>query len=231
MYFRDLVNTKIWLIKKKVYPQQGQITEKFEIGRWISLLSCLSSVTRIVEIGVWNGKGTSQCILKGAKRRVSMDNLQIFGLEVSGEMIKKARRVIRKESRYSLLWGGVVSSEDENLLVDNLSEIEAKWWTEDKENLDRAPNRLPDLPNDISLLILDGGEFTSYAEFKRLEKRCKGFVVLDDVNARKNFKTHHELMKNSEWVCIAHSDERNGFSIFKSKRVTSSTDYQRELGS
>lgn len=87
-----------------------------------------------------------------------------------------------------------------------------------KYNLQESPNCLEKIPLQIDLLILDGGEFTSYSEFKILKSRCKGFIILDDVKSRKNREVHSELIMDDTCTLIVESNDRNRFSIWCKKR-------------
>jgi hypothetical protein len=42
----------------------------------------------------------------------------------------------------------------------------------------------PNLPKVFDVILLDGGEFTTYYEFQLLKNRCK-ILMLDDINVDK----------------------------------------------
>lgn len=144
-------------------------------------------------------------------------SVRVIGLESSKKMYEEARRELQSEAKYSLLWGTVIDPRDEFLEINQLSELESVWWIQDKYNLQESPNCLEKIPLQIDLLILDGGEFTSYSEFKTLKSRCKRFIVLDDVKSRKNREVHSELIMDDTWALIVESNDRNGFSIWCKK--------------
>jgi hypothetical protein len=78
-----------------------------------------------------------------------------------------------------------------------------------------CPNVIEILPNFIDLLLLDGGEFSTYSEFKALEDRLIGWVLLDDTNTRKCKKLFLELSESDSYNLIYSSDERNGVAVFR----------------
>lgn len=103
----------------------GKISLDSELGKWISLLSSTNSVQDIVEIGVWNGRGSSKCILQGLNSRDTQAPVRVIGLESSKKMYEEARRELRSEAKYLLLWGTVIDSSDKFLEINQLSELES----------------------------------------------------------------------------------------------------------
>jgi hypothetical protein len=75
------------------------------------------------------------------------------------------------------------------------------------------------LPNDIDLLILDGGPFTGYDEFCLLRARSR-YIVLDDTIDIKNFQVYQEIRINPKYYDIVLDDpkDRNGFLICRRKK-------------
>lgn len=215
MWFKKYVQSKFYFLKKRIVKQRGQIGPNSELGRWITLLSSLDSVKNIVEFGVWNGRGSSLCILQGVEKRIIKKEVSILGFEINKEKYEEARKVLRKSTNYVLLYGGILDLDDNFLELNNLTKVEDEWWVIDQKNLETSSNYFTRVPLQIDLLILDGGEFTSYSEFKKLESRCKGFIVLDDIKVRKNRRVHFELSSNFSWACITSEDERNGYSIWR----------------
>ena len=70
----------------------------------------------------------------------------------------------------------------------------------------------------IDLLILDGGEYCSYGEFNKL-KDIVDFIILDDTNTIKNYKTAEIIRKSPDQYEILADDtnERNGFMVCRKK--------------
>lgn len=192
---------------------KGQISERTEVGRWILLLSSLLETVNVVEIGVWNGLGSTQLILKGRELRSSNSGCAI-GLESNKRMFDLAKKNLAKAQGYSCLFGTVVSTEE--LDIDALNPQEEHWLNEDLKDLEGAPYILGLLPDDIDLLILDGGEFSTFSEFKKLQSRVRGYIVLDDTNVRKCSRILAEL-DHAIWQVIFTSRERNGTAVLRRK--------------
>ena len=205
-----LHNLKLMISEGFVTKFKGQINQKHEIGRWISLLASLEYIKIIVEIGVWNGLGTSKMIEKGLSDRAKND-YRVIGLETNQVMFKKALINLRKIKEYELIWGSIVSEQE--LDVENLSPLESEWLKKDCLDLKKAPNVLEKIPNAIDLLILDGGEFSTYSEFKKLQSRVTQWIILDDTYTRKCRRILKEISHFPDWKVFYISEERNGTAI------------------
>ena len=194
--------------------EEGQITLTSEIGRWIFLLSSLESVKVIVEIGVWNGRGSSNLVCRGIESNLNKPrDIVAFGLEISSDQYRIANKALRRYPFYRLIHGKIV--EEYQLDHAGLNFNEEKWIIEDIKNMKLCPNVIEILPNVIDLLLLDGGEFSTYSEFKVLEDRLAGWVILDDTNTRKCKNLFLELSESDSFNLIYSSDERNGVAVFR----------------
>ncbi len=188
----------------------GQISSHNEVGRWIKMISSLESVKSIVEVGTWNGKGSSKCIAAGVLQRANAD-CHVVGFEVNPKMFSKAKRNLSRFGFFEVVFGSVVS--EEHLDRVGLSEQELEWFQKDLEWIRAAPFSLDRVPKEIDLLILDGGEFSTYAEFRELEGRLNSWLILDDTRTRKCSKILSDLEKNSNYKIIYTSLERNGTAV------------------
>lgn len=196
--------------------KRGQIDAQSNIGRWIQLISSLDEVKTIVEIGTWNGLGSSKLIARGVLSNKNRSNcVNVTGIEASLEMKKLASKHLKKYDFYKLVWGHIVVASQ--LDGSDLTLEESAWFENDLKNLLNSPNVLSQLPEEIDMLVLDGGEFSTFAEFKTLESRLKGWIVLDDTNTRKCKRVYDEMKKSASFNLIFSSEERRGTAIFKIK--------------
>lgn len=191
---------------------RGQISDGSEIGRWIALLSSLTEIKMIVEIGAWNGRGSSRMILKGVQSK-PRESTNIIGLEANPLFFKKAKRYLSRFPNYQLLYGAVVQPSELDDYELNIDEI--SWFQNDLKDLISAPYILELLPNSIDLLILDGGEFSTYGEYVKLQSRVTGWIILDDIYTRKCRRIMSSLSDQSEWALVFESRERNGTAVLK----------------
>ena len=69
---------------------------------------------------------------------------------------------------------------------------------------------------DFGIVLIDGSEFTGMAEFKQIYGAK--FILLDDINAFKNYANYHQLLQDPNYELIEKDLVlRNGFAIFKRK--------------
>ena len=183
------------------------------------LISSLSEVSRIVEIGTWNGQGSTKLICLGVsqKSKIERSKVQFHGYEIHPGMFKKALRIQERFSFLHLHHGSIVKSSE--LDSHELTPIESVWFDADKKLIDECPNVLDTIPNSIDLLVLDGGEFSTFAEFLTLRPRVSTWIVLDDTNVRKCNKVVEILKKDTEFNLVFESKERNGVAIFRRKSL------------
>ena len=65
----------------------------------------------------------------------------------------------------------------------------------------------------FDVLLLDGGEFTTYHEFQILKNRCK-ILMLDDINTDKCKLIVNEIEHDPSWKIIKRENiKRNGYLI------------------
>ena len=64
------------------------------------------------------------------------------------------------------------------------------------------------------VVLLDGGEFSTYSEFLKLKEITKT-LILDDTNELKNRKVLQALNNDSRWQAEIISNDRNGFAIYR----------------
>lgn len=206
----------LWAIWPKLkHTRMGQIHSKTELGSWITLIASLRNVKTIVDVGTWSGAGSTLCVAKGVRRKLPLDRhgSRVLGFEIDEVMVAKARRRLKSFDFVKVVYGSLVDSKA--LDEDSLSQDESSWLKADLEKMQRAPLVLGQVPASIDLLILDGGEFSSQAEFLTLRDRISDWVVLDDIRTRKNKKVFGFLVADDSFSLVWATDERNGAAIFR----------------
>jgi len=198
---------------------QGQIQLNTELGK-ILYHFCRNNqnIKTVVEIGTWYGAGSTECIILGLNDS-KKDNVSFFTLETNQQMYNVAVNWWKDKlpEWAKLIHGGIVNSnemDDSNLGYQHPDE--SKWFKEDKNALASCPNVLNQLPNEIDLLFLDGGEFTTKAEFFKLENRSK-IIILDDTTARKckDIRTYVIDNQTKYKILFDQPEYRNGIMGFE----------------
>lgn len=195
----------------------GQMGRESELGRWIILLCSLESVTRVVEIGTWRGNGTTRRISEGFKQHRTSRS-QAVCLEFNRKMAAEAANRYRRNQQITIVWGRLVGPDDYD--VHDLSTDEAQWLKRDMADAAEAPLVWDQLPDEIDLLILDGGEFSTQAEFFALKDRCTGWIALEDTRTRKCREIVRSITSGDlpDFTIVFESMERNGVMLLR--RVT-----------
>ena len=194
----------------------GQVSEKSDIGRLIYALCSLSTTRRVVEIGTWNGLGSTRIMCRAASKRPK-NSIEILSVEANEGLHRQAKKNLRKFRKFgflALLHGSVVT--DSQLLKSNLSATEEMWIEADRRDILAAPNLRNKIPSDIDLLLLDGGEFSTYAEYQALKPLVSTFILLDDTNTRKCQRIIEEI-ENDDFYLVWKSSERNGTALLSRK--------------
>ena len=70
----------------------------------------------------------------------------------------------------------------------------------------------PNIPEIFDVVLLDGGEFTTYYEYQLLKNRCK-ILMLDDVKSDKCRLIAQEIVSDPTWKIVKQGDVRCGYLI------------------
>jgi hypothetical protein len=187
---------------------RGQIQLDSNAGKFITETCSRNDISTIVEIGTWEGGGSTQCVLQG----IQNTNKSFFTIECCLDKYKIALEGKPNLKNVHYLFGKIIEVED--LDQNNLSGAEQGWIRSDIEAMNQCPNVLGLLPNQIDFLILDGGEFSTRAEFLKLKDRAKT-ILLDDTRPRKNRLNFAELSEDVNYKTIIDSPERHGWAVFE----------------
>ena len=207
---------------------EGQLRPQSRAGIILYNLAKEANNKVFVEIGSWNGRGSTRCIMNALIHR--LDGCQLHSLEVNKEFHEIAQRFwdkkLRKyntviQSKLNLIWGRVVNEQD----VPSLEEVmkskhsHDRWPVFYREFFDACtagcPNVIEQIPQKIDVLVLDGGEFTTYADYQILKDRSK-IIFCDDSAKYKCEKVRAELLEDENFRTL-HDEPttRNGFCVFE----------------
>jgi len=212
--FRNVLRSLYRPITSRLTFQfSGQIKKKHQIGRWIEFISSLPGVESIVEVGTWNGRGSSKAIVRGVLRKTRNGDYstKVWGFEVNPRMFEVAKKSLANYRFFTVVFGSLVSVLDFDRI--NLTKTELDWLNQDEIWVKNAPFVLSEVPDKIDLLILDGGEFSSQAEFMVLKSRVSQWIILDDTNTRKCRTILEGVKKGGEFEIIWESNERHGTAV------------------
>lgn len=202
----------------------GQVNRGSKLGEIIYNLCLQDDVKNIVEIGTWNGMGSTKCIYDAISEKKG--EYLVYSLECNAEFHNIALinyKNLPRLNNFNLILGTIISPDDNMDPMNNFDDIffkqysrdiQKSWYIEDLENCKNVSNVLNIIPDKIDLLILDGGEFSSLSEYQKLKDRTTYFI-LDDVNTIKNNEVAILMRSDSNYQIIHDSNDRNGFLVSK----------------
>ena len=201
----------------------GQINRGSFLGDFLYEEAQKEYNKNFVEIGTWNGQGSTWCILEGLINS-GREDYNFFSLEIDPEFYRQALDFLPKLYNFFPVLGKVtdktldLEEQDESCFFGYDKNTQMGWLKHDLVNLEKAPNVLHKIPQQIDLLVLDGSEFQGFQEWEILAPRSKT-IVLDDTNTLKFDKVKKIIFKNKERYEIVKSEEhdRQGFLIYKNK--------------
>jgi len=186
----------------------------------ITRLSSDLSNKFFLEIGTWNGLGSTKYFIDELSNR--NDNYIFYSLECNSDKAKESQELYKNSdvNKIKILNEVIWNKEPSNfyeIFPECLSnDLYKKWNDVDIINMKKCNIFLErnDLPIIFDVLLLDGGEFTTYYEFQLLKNRCK-YLLLDDINVAKCAKILEEIKNEPEkWkIIIENKNIRNGFMV------------------
>jgi hypothetical protein len=189
----------------------AEITLQDSFGKNIHDTILKYNLTNNLEIGSWDGTGSTKCFIEAMK---TFQDKQLFCLEISKDRFSS---LIQNTSMYSWIHcyntTSVTTQEMEsfdtlwsspfNKLSFSREEV-LRWYTENISEMNEHPisyfsqykNRKYDG------VLIDGSEFTGYSEFEYIRDKARVIFLDDCCKAMKTTRCLHELESSQEWECI-----------------------------
>ena len=191
-------------------------------------------ISTILEIGSSSGDGSTEAFVQGISKNKNHPTL--FCMEVSKPRfaaLKKRYENVSNVKCYNVSSVPLEAfpSENEvrgfyNAVNSNLRQYGCErvlgWLRQDIEYVktSQAPQNGIEIikhENNITnfdVVLIDGSEFTGIAEFKLVYGAR--FILLDDINAFKNYANYQFLLNDSNYKLIERNiNLRNGYAVFK----------------
>jgi hypothetical protein len=198
--------------------QIGQINLDSQIGKYLYELSLNNKLSTFLEIGTWNGLGSTKCFIEGFKQRSTP--FTFYSLECNTEKCNFANELYKTIDNVHILNETILNTMPDDIFTifpEILKDTELNYWNSiDFNNMKDKKlflNRT-DIPEMFDVLLLDGGEFTTWYEYQQLKDKCR-IIIMDDTNTCKCKKIVQDLKNQpNKWNLIFESDERNGCAAF-----------------
>ena len=178
------------------------------------------SIRTVVEIGTWKGLGSTECIIRGLADS-NREGVSFISLEAESSMhaISCEAWGDRLPKWAEIMWGRIVDVEEmDDADLGSGHPDEQMWFEQDRNAFVRCPNVMGRMPPRIDFLFLDGGEFSTYAEYLKLKDRCM-FVGMDDTTSRKCRRIRDNVLSNPDQyeVLLDNPWYRNGVMIYRNR--------------
>jgi len=192
----------------------GQVNRGSFFGEQVYKLASNPAFMNYVEIGTWNGEGSTKCFMDAILMR--LDESCLYSLEANSEFYQQASNFWSSKmltlripyEKLHLLYGRIIEVEDlvpEEEVRSHKIFNEHPWLTWRERNIkeyNQCKNVIDQLPDEIDVLFLDGGQFSTPAEWDKLKERTK-IVLLDDTNTYKTEKIRKQILNDADnWEVI-----------------------------
>jgi hypothetical protein len=144
----------------------------------------------------------------------------IYSVEANRDMFNMATQNWLKTSPPNLKFlhgkiaSKIMSYEEitQSPLFESIQNHFMRHYGQDCYDFANAP--IVELPPQIDVVILDGGEFCGAGDLEAALRLQPKVIALDDTMCMKNSANLERLSKSEEWECLEKSSERNGWAIF-----------------
>ena len=193
----------------------GQVNLDTSFGRAIRDICSRPDVNICVDIGAWNGLGTTQCIVSGL---TSKQGGHVYSFEVDDVMFARAESVWKNSSFVTLQKARLAETMMTHADVEaspNYSNISSadwrSWYAGEAANFEKTT--IGTLPDTIDFVVIDGGEFSGVGDWAAVKTKNPKYVALDDTFTVKTDSVLREMLASGEWMVLYHGNDRNGWSI------------------
>lgn len=194
------------------------------------------TITTILEIGSSNGQGSTEAFVKGIRENASKPTL--YCMEISKTRFKELKSYyqdvpfVKCYNVSSVPTESFPTEQEVRRFMDqihtnlNMYGVErvVGWLKQDIEYIKSANvinNGIEHIKKEngidsFDVVLIDGSEFSGIAEFKLIYGAK--FILLDDINAFKNYNNYQALIRDSNYELVEENLElRNGYAVFKLK--------------
>ena len=208
--------------------KQGQVLEGTSFGAALGAIAALPEVRRVLELGTWYGGGSTVNLARGVRDSARQTLARSLGdsapsdnciekgdgqrcchsMVVTVEVFEPAWEHARRYLREWPVWcvrGSTVAAEEmlqENEIPARLKDAHFRLYY--KRDLNLMRKSAPQLRRfcaayHFDLVLIDGNEYTGWAEFQRTRSECKPtYLALHDTQTLKTQKIEEYLAKNTD---------------------------------
>lgn len=202
---------------------QGQINLGSKFGNRIYSICKNPEYKKYCEVGTWNGRGSTQCIVQAILDKEDSSNNIFWSVEANKGLYNIANKYYNNKYAFLRLLNGKINrrgimtrEEVENHKFFPLIYEHYLLHYDNEYNSFTTSEYIGDqIDNEIDVVLLDGGEFSTEGDFDFFRDRNVKVYLLDDVNIIKCSRIRQELLNNINYKLLDEDlNDRNGWSIF-----------------
>ena len=194
----------------------GQIHLGTEFGGVLCTLARHPDLKSFVEVGTWNGRGSTQCLMAGLVDRT--DDWSLMSLETNparhAGAVKHWEGVAPDRLRLVLGRLSTAIMRPEDVAAHPLVQPPWQdWYEEEIADFHQAP--LVSLPPTVDAVLLDGGEFSTCGDWEAVQAAHPRVVAMDDTTSIKCYGIVAQLSADPAWELLGAGDERGGWAVYR----------------
>lgn len=201
----------------------AEITLNTQLGAGLYTFVKTTKLDNIVEIGGWDGRGSTLCMFKAIKE-LENKHINLYSIELQTDRHTQARQFYAEhinDGYRIILLNGIISDalSAEKYTGAHLNEFNSQqgknfraWYSDNIKKINDSRNVLDMLPKSIDLLVLDGGEYTTYSEWGLLKDKCH-YIALDDTRKLKCKYIKQEILDMPHKIILDATDRNGGLIV------------------
>jgi len=209
-FSKTIVTDEYWKTKHPGFAK-GQIKKDTLLGKKIYEISKDSRYKTYLDIGTWCGIGTTKCLLDGI---IPRDDAKLYAVESNIFFHETTKKYWDKyfehygidNKKFELSYGSIIPYD---MLEDSYETDSGKTKENYDYNRDIKAAPLIEIKEDIDVLCLDGGHFSTVHEWNMFKDKAK-VVILDDTNTSKTRMILDEIIKTKQWKIVYRTTEYGG---------------------
>ena len=182
-----------------------------------------------LEVGTWNGLGSTRAFVEGMRTRTHSDFV-FYSLECNTEKQLYAMGHYVNDPNVHIM-NSVLSRPSKEVITQAFPQSIAQngdfhmYASIDHHNV-TSPSctyfwDTPHLPNVFDVVLLDGGEYTTWFDFLSIKDKAN-VIILDDAFDDKCVRSHYALCADPEWTQTAEMYDKGCTSVFVRKQKLTS---------
>ena len=204
---------------------RGQVTLDTSFGRELNRLAREQDVRLVLEIGTWYGGGSSWCIASGLRdslRDRAKPDKWLLTLEMFEEAWEYASRTLSAMPATCMRAGTVGPAgylRPDQMTPDDIHSEHFRLYYERDMRL--AATTRPMLERlcktyDFDLILIDGNEYTGFAEFEIINRFCRPrYLALHDTGTLKTRLVEAFLRASAMWAPLSHGMDAAGWAVYR----------------